>query len=84
MRRVTWEFVPIESRPLRQTTLDLAALETDQIDPVSEFDGILDANAWPDVDDAIVKIVLRATQSQQRRLDLARLREASWALARTR
>jgi DNA repair exonuclease SbcCD nuclease subunit len=70
------EFVPIESRPLRQTILDLAALETDQIDPVSEFDGILDANAWPDVDDAIVKVTLRATQAQQRRLDLGRLREA--------
>jgi DNA repair exonuclease SbcCD nuclease subunit len=70
------EFVPVESRPLRQTTLDLAALATDGIDPLAEFDGILDANAWPDVDEAIVKIVLRCTQTQQRRLDLARLRKA--------
>ncbi len=70
------EFVPIESRPLKQTTLDLAALAVDGVDPLVEFDGILDANAWPDVDRAIVKVSLRATQTQHRRLDLARLRDA--------
>lgn len=70
------EFAPLESRRLVQSHLDLAALETEGIDPVVEFDGILDANAWPDVDDAIVKVVLHATRSQQRRLELGRLREA--------
>lgn len=70
------DFIPIESRPLRQTTLDLAALAVDGVDPLLEFDGILDANAWPDVDRAIVKVSLRATTGQHRRLDIPRLREA--------
>jgi DNA repair exonuclease SbcCD nuclease subunit len=65
------EFVAIESRRLQQTSFDIADL------PVDEFvESLYDPAAWPEVDAAIVKVTLRCTQAQQRRLDLARLREA--------
>lgn len=65
------EFVPIPSRPLQQTMFDIAGV------PVDEFvESVYDAAAWPEVEGAIVKVTFRCTQAQQRRLDLARLREA--------
>jgi DNA repair protein SbcD/Mre11 len=70
------EFVPIDSRPFRRSELNLADLETASGDAVAEFDGILDPAAWPDVADAIVKVTVRATQAQQRRLEVHRLRDA--------
>lgn len=65
------EFVPINSRPLQHTIFDIAGV------PVDEFlDSICEPSAWPGVDEAIVKVSVRCTAAQQRRLDLARLREA--------
>lgn len=65
------EFVPVESRRLQHTVFDIADV------PVDEFvDSVYDPVAWPEVDGAIVKVTFRCTQAQQRRLDLARLREA--------
>ena len=70
------EFVPVESRRLKQLRFDLTALDFDGHDALTEYEGILDANAWPDVADAIVKVTFQASRSQQRRMDLAALRMA--------
>lgn len=64
------EFVPIESRPLLRVDFDIANL------PAENADVIYDEAAWPEVDAAIVKVTLRCTQAQQRRLDTNALRAA--------